>query len=77
MKANSYKTTACPTCNGSGRITDNNDIAAKMRQRREAAGLSLRELARRLKLSVGYMSDLELGRRNWNAAIIKRVEAQL
>lgn len=24
-----------------------------------------------------YLSDLELGRRNWNAAIIKRVEAQL
>jgi transcriptional regulator with XRE-family HTH domain len=31
--------------------------------RREALGLSLRELARRLDLSPGYMSDIEHGRR--------------
>jgi len=77
MKASSYKTIACPACKGTGRIVDNDDVAVKMRQRREDAGLSLRELARRLHLSIGYMSDLELGRRNWHPTIIKRVEAQL
>jgi len=37
-----------------------------VRKSRESAKLSLRELARRLLLSAPYMSDLELGRRNWS-----------
>lgn len=35
-----------------------------VREIREAAGISLRELARRLGWSAAYVSDIELGRRN-------------
>ncbi len=36
------------------------------RTEREAAGLSLREMARRMGVSAPYVSDLELGRRAWS-----------
>lgn len=36
-----------------------------MRQLRKSHGVSLREVARRMKLSAPFVSDLELGRRNW------------
>ena len=35
------------------------------RKERTRFGKSLREVARRLGLSAAYISDLELGRRNW------------
>ena len=65
-------TLPCPRCNGTGRLPDDRVMGAAMRKRRERAGLSLRELARRLKLSAPYLSDLEVGRRHWNAKNIKR-----
>ena len=37
-----------------------------MRAVRVKARVSLRGLARRLKVSAAYLSDLELGRRRWN-----------
>ncbi len=44
-----------------------------MRQAREDAGLSLRDLAKRTGLSVGYLSDLELGRRSWREELRERI----
>jgi len=37
-----------------------------MRKKRQAAGVSLREVARRMSLSAAYVSDLELGKRRWS-----------
>lgn len=48
-----------------------------MRSRRLAVGVSVRELGRRLGVSAAYVSDLELGRRNWSADMIRRVRAVL
>ncbi len=45
---------------------DHSATGEQARQARENAGLSLRELASRLGLSVGYIADMENGRRNWN-----------
>lgn len=45
-----------------------------LRAAREAAGLSLRELARRIELSPAYLSDLELDRRNITAAVVAKYE---
>ena len=45
---------------------DNVATGALMRQARLKAGLTLREMARRLKCSAPYVCDLELGRRGWN-----------
>lgn len=42
------------------------------RQARKKAKLSLREMARRLKLSAPFVSDLELGRRNWTEEMAER-----
>lgn len=62
----------CPHCGGSGSVPDPAYYGAEARKTREAAGLSLREVARRMSLSVAYISDLELGRRNWGDEISKR-----
>jgi len=35
------------------------------RQARTMNGLTLRETARRMNVSASFLSDLELGRRNW------------
>ena len=44
----------------------NHAVAGKMlRDARKKAGVSLRELARRMKISAPYLSDMELGKRNW------------
>lgn len=42
------------------------------RQARKKAKLSLREMSRRLKVSAPYVSDLELGRRNWTQEMSER-----
>lgn len=44
--------------------------AKRCRKFREDHGVSLRECARRMGVSASFLSDLELGRRNWNARII-------
>jgi transcriptional regulator with XRE-family HTH domain len=38
---------------------------ANVRKARRKVNMSLRELARRMDYSAPYVSDLELGRRNW------------
>lgn len=50
---------ACPTC-GTPRSILN---PAWLRDTRKRAGLTLREMARRLKFSAPYISDIEHGRR--------------
>lgn len=67
MTAAAPKSKPCPLCGGSGRVLDNKAMGQAMRIARKKAGVSGRELARRLGLSAAYVSDLELGRRGWNA----------
>jgi len=62
----------CSRCGGTGLEVDDREIGAEMRQAREHADLSLREMSRRLLLSPAYVSDLELGRRRWRAALTDR-----
>ena len=67
----------CPRCDGTGRVPDDRILGAKMRARREATGLSLRDLAKRCGWSAAYVSDLELGRRGWGKKQRTRYEAAL
>ncbi len=53
------------------RVPDNAATGQLMREARKRAGLSLREMARRLGQSAPFVSDLELGRRGWDE---KRIE---
>ena len=72
------KKMACPKCGGSGKVDDPRAIGEDMRKRREASGLSLREVARRIRTSAPYLCDLELGRRTgWTQDMIERVNAAL
>ena len=44
-------------------MPENITMGRKLRDLREAAGISLRELAREAKVSAPFLSDVELGRR--------------
>lgn len=58
----------CKHCSGSG--LDNALCGAEVRRWREGAELSLRQLAKRLRFTPSYLSDLEHGRRNWSLAML-------
>ena len=58
-------TKPCPHCDGTGRVLDEHTVGALMREVRNAKKLSLREVARRLRWSAPYVSDLERGKRLW------------
>jgi predicted transcriptional regulator len=60
----------CKACGGKGAIESVDPTA--LRTRREDAGVSMGEMARRLGFSVPYISDVELGRRN----VTERVAAE-
>lgn len=46
-------------------VVDNRATGEAMRQRRKKAGISMREVARRMEVSAMFICDLERGRRNW------------
>lgn len=62
----------CNHCGGTGKCLDAKAVGWALREMREKQKLSAREIARRLNLSVPYVSDLELGRRGWNAERVMR-----
>lgn len=64
-------------CNGTGYAPDPRLIGERLRHVRECKGVSLRRLARSLKISAAFLSDLELGRRRWSPKRIKAVEEAL
>lgn len=47
-------------------VIDDVSTGAKMRRHRKAYGISLRALAKAMGISAPFLSDLELGRRNWS-----------
>lgn len=52
------------------------ELADRLRGLREREGVSLRDIAIRMRLSAGYISDVELGRRNLLPAFAEKyVEA--
>ncbi len=58
----------CTQCGAQRAFVD----GAWLRQKREAAGLSLRELAHRLGYTASYLCDIELHRRNANENLAAR-----
>lgn len=55
-------------------VPDNVETGKVARDARKRAGLSLREVARRMKLSAPFVSDLELGRRGWNEKLVMKYQ---
>lgn len=66
----------CPRCGGSGEVEDEGVLGMKMRVLRKDAGVTLREMARRIGVSASYLSDLELGRRRWSPRFRSAYEAR-
>jgi ribosome-binding protein aMBF1 (putative translation factor) len=50
---------------------------AAYRKARELRGISLRECARRMRISAMYLSDMERGRRYWNDRMRNKIEKAL
>lgn len=48
------------------------EAGKRVRALREKSGVSLRQLARDMKLSAPFLSDLERGRRNWSVENFKK-----
>ena len=61
----------CPRCSGPAVIVN----PAWLRHIRQAAGVSLREAARRFAFSAAYLSDVELGRRRATDVIVGQYQS--
>jgi len=59
------------------REIDHVATSALMRQGRLKSQISLREMARRLEYSAPFVSDLELGKRNWTEELESKYAAIL
>lgn len=68
MKTEKIVTLPCPRCSGTGQIFDAKAIGKAMQARREEAGLTLREVAAELGITIGYLGDREHGRRQYRDA---------
>lgn len=53
------------------------ETGAAARAARQARFISLRAMAIRLKISAAYVSDLELGKRNWSMTKVRAYEKAL
>lgn len=71
------KTRPCEWCNGTGERENAAYRGQEMRKLRQASGLSLRRVAELMEFSAAYISDLELGRRDWSEKLIKSYERVL
>jgi predicted transcriptional regulator len=71
------KTRPCERCNGTGERENAVYRGQEMRKLREASGMSLRRVAELMGLSAAYISDLELGRRDWSLKLITAYEKAL
>lgn len=60
-----FRPQPCPTCGSERAVVDGHWL----RRQRQRAGLTLREVSRRLGFSAPYISDVELNRRNCTPAI--------
>lgn len=68
------KNKPCHCCGGTGEETDHAALGAKMRSLRQSKGLSIRQLARKLRFTPAYLSDLEKGKRNWRDELVNAYE---
>ena len=70
MWTNNMKTRNCRRCQGSGRELDSVACGAEMLALRQKEGVKQWVLANKMAFSKAYVSDLELGKRNWTPGLI-------
>jgi len=64
--------TTLPTKSKTVREIQHLEAGRRIRALREKAGMSVRRLAKEMNFTAPYLSDLELGRRNWDESKYKR-----
>ena len=62
----------CHRCGGSGEEPDWRPLGKRARKERLRLGVSLRGMARLLKVTPTYLCDLEYGRRSWQGPKARR-----
>lgn len=67
----------CQRCNGTGFEPDPAAIGKSMRKLREISGKQQKEVAKAMGISAAYLSDMELGRRDWSADTIAKFKKAL
>jgi len=67
-----FKLQLCHCCDGSGKELDHKAVGRDLRRARIAKGVSQATVARRMKFSKPYVSDLEFGARNWRTDLIAK-----
>ena len=67
-----FTNSPCEHCKGTGKGINHKEIGQRLRKRRMRAILKLREVAGEMGISVGYLSDLEQGRKHWSQDLIDR-----
>ncbi len=60
------ETRPCHVCSGLGLLYNDRQMGAALKRLREDAGISLREVARRMGKSAPWLSHLERGKAQWN-----------
>lgn len=71
MAERKFRDEACQACGAPQAVIS----GAWLRERRKAAGLTLREMARRLDFTPAYICDVEKNRRHCSPVIRKAYEA--
>ncbi len=59
------------------KVVDNRATGRQVRKFRERSGASLRLVARTMDISPPYLSDLELGKKNWTQVLLDGVESAI
>jgi len=67
----------CDKCGGTGRIESPVLAGSFRRKIRKQYGHSLRAVATQMGVSAAYVSDLELGRRNWSPTVAAQYDQSL
>ena len=65
MPALKPKLNLCESCHGTGLQLDPVTTGKSLRKLRQACGVSMHELSRRMGISAVYLWNLEKGRRRW------------
>jgi predicted transcriptional regulator len=64
-------------CEFCRREVDNRSLGLDLAEEREKLGLSQADMARMLKISAPFVSDLEHGKRNWTPRMVERYVSAL
>ena len=64
-------------CTKTVKLIDSGPTGAKARALRITAGISLRDMAKRMNFTPAYVSDLECGKRNWSKSLVEKYERAL